>query len=583
VSELFTKHVGQTEGVPSSPVQDSALTMCHAHLQHSGGVSCCTPAMEHKLLNASEEYIHELVGNHNHELMHRINESLRSYQEHLTASLQEAQELTSQELEKLYNIPRAAHGKALEVLFTQLQQHARGTEVVLEDAVANFFTHLFPPVFTHVLMDKSRGSLLGDDFNACLMDYNDDIKPFGKVPGIIGARIKHAFRRARVFRETLHVMQHTISFTQTIRLHPDCRRAVTRMQFCSLCGGHSEVKPCRGMCLNVVRGCLASVADVSNNWDDLVVAFENLQLGLVQRKDVQDVLGGFTGNISEALLQAMGDMSRIHKEVTSLCSEFFRAHPALDAAPSKHFSTAEGLRPVQAMPKTTTLRKDIALLIKELEESKGFFQRLADGLCRNPILFEQEMEAGTCWNGSAVGRYMHVVPEANMIAQVQDNREVSVSLKVDRDLLEVKDTLTHMTRNLTKILNDDAMQSDSSYTEIMAEYTEASGAYSSASNRDDTDDEDLVRGGGSGWDGSGAGHQGSGDKSTDDGSEEWDTRTVTGQTDKPAPTTGRGSTRRPVVIIKPTDPTGHGDQTRASISLLLAATVATLLHHYRLW
>ena len=32
------------------------------------------------------------------------------------------------------------------------------------------------------------------------------------------------------------------------------------------------------MCLNVMRGCLAKIAEISSSWDELVNSFENLQV-----------------------------------------------------------------------------------------------------------------------------------------------------------------------------------------------------------------------------------------------------------------------------------------------------------------
>ncbi|XP_005104287.1 uncharacterized protein LOC101855739 [Aplysia californica] len=130
----------------------------------------------------------------------------------------------------------------------------------------------------------------------------------------------------------------------------------------------------------------------------------------------------------------------------SLCKEYFQS-PDSPEVPLKHLPTPGAVSPSPALTgHAHSTRKDIVQLIRELEESKGFLQRLADSLCRVPVLYDQEMQSDTCWNGSAVGRYMKSVPEANMISQVKHNSEVTVTLLVDRGILLIKDTLTHMRR-----------------------------------------------------------------------------------------------------------------------------------------
>ncbi|RUS72593.1 hypothetical protein EGW08_019648, partial [Elysia chlorotica] len=93
-----------------------------------------------------------------------------------------------------------------------------------------------------------------------------------------------------------------------------------------------------------------------------------------------------------------------------------------------------------------SVRGDLALLVRELEESKGFLLELPDTLCRAAGHYDQEMDSDTCWNGTTVGRYMYSVPEENMISQVQHNKEVKVTLAFDAEVVNIKEKLEHMRR-----------------------------------------------------------------------------------------------------------------------------------------
>ncbi|CAG5132699.1 unnamed protein product, partial [Candidula unifasciata] len=237
------------------------------------------------------------------------------------------------------------HSGTLDVFFQQLSRYLLGSnDLSLTNIIDNFFVTLFPLVFDYVLSDPSKPKIANDDFHNCLTENYRSIQPFGNAPKHLGTKIQYAFRRARIFTETLQVMISTIDSTDNIAVDNECRKAITRLQFCSLCSGEVETKPCRGFCLNVMRGCLAGVSEISSSWDELVVAFENLHLGMFKQNNAQELLSYLDGNITDALLQAMDDGPIIYS------------------------------------------------------------RRIADGLCRKSVIYDQEMQSDKCWNGSAVGR-----------------------------------------------------------------------------------------------------------------------------------------------------------------------------------
>ncbi|GFO16487.1 hypothetical protein PoB_004299200 [Plakobranchus ocellatus] len=119
-------------------------------------------------------------------------------------------------------------------------------------------------------------------------------------------------------------------------------------------------------------------------------------------------------------------------------------------------------------------------------------------------------------------RYMHSVPEENMISQVQHNKEVTLSLVPDYRVLEVKDLLVHMGKNLSSLENEEKMLSDESYSRIDASLGSGSGYSGSSidSNELTIDDEDNVDDSNRMYSGSGSGDFGTYDYGPDNTNEE---------------------------------------------------------------
>lgn len=106
-----------------------------------------------------------------------------------------------------------------------------------------------------------------------------------------------------------------------------CAAALTRMRQCSWCDGR-DAKPCHGLCVNVVRGCLArETAHLDAPWtgyyeavDRLVSAINNGQSSVC----LEDLLRSLHSRISEAIMYAMNHASDIQSNVSEIFSKLFR-------------------------------------------------------------------------------------------------------------------------------------------------------------------------------------------------------------------------------------------------------------------
>lgn len=59
-------------------------------------------------------------------------------------------------------------------------------------------------------------------------------------------------------------------FLLQIQPKDECVRALTKMSNCPACQGLPEVQPCRGYCINVMKGCLAFHSELSDSWNKFI-------------------------------------------------------------------------------------------------------------------------------------------------------------------------------------------------------------------------------------------------------------------------------------------------------------------------
>ena len=71
---------------------------------------------------------------------------------------------------------------------------------------------------------------------------------------------------------TLQIVPYFITHVLFFQIQPkeECVRALTKMSNCPACQGLPDVQPCRGYCINVMKGCLAFHSELSDSWNEFV-------------------------------------------------------------------------------------------------------------------------------------------------------------------------------------------------------------------------------------------------------------------------------------------------------------------------
>ncbi|GIY22778.1 glypican-5 [Caerostris extrusa] len=196
-------------------------------------------------------------------------------------------------------------------VYADLLAYMSGKDVDLEERVNSFFDTLFPVAYHHAVNMNQKD--FSESFKECLRDGRVEVRPFGDLSDKIGAQVTRSFEAARTFLEALQLGLEVINTTEHMDFGPDCSEAFVRLMYCPQCQGFLQVKPCAGLCLNVVRGCLASVSELDDSWSEYVSALERLTSGMVGTYNIEHVLSTLDTKISETVSYLMANSAEISK------------------------------------------------------------------------------------------------------------------------------------------------------------------------------------------------------------------------------------------------------------------------------
>lgn len=150
-------------------------------------------------------------------------------------------------------------------LFSDIRRHLSGdSNSSLDSAVRRFYNDLFPLVYRRLLnpgighastQSRSSFSTHQDD---CLRMTRQDVSPFGLHPRLLVASLSRALGHGRALSRLLRLAGEVVNATEKATLSRECGRGLVRMQYCSHCRGLTLIRPCTGLCVNIMRGCLVS-------------------------------------------------------------------------------------------------------------------------------------------------------------------------------------------------------------------------------------------------------------------------------------------------------------------------------------
>ncbi|KAM9322879.1 glypican-5 isoform 2-T2 [Pholidichthys leucotaenia] len=437
------RQVGPPHRVPETPGTDVDLLVC----KHQGP-SCCTRKMEESYQSAVRRETLHNIQSYSYELEHLITSHADAFQDMFQYLLSFSQGHLSSLLEGTYSSLSRQALPQVNQLFSSLSLYLRGINVSVEATVHQYFNNIFPLVYTRLINPGIESStMVGSEMGDCLRMIRQDVKPFGPHPAIMAEELVGALGAGRQLGLALEEGLKVINATGHVVLTKECVKGLLKMVYCSHCRGLTLIKPCVGYCLNVMRGCLASVSELDQTWRRYSSLLEQLTHAMAGHHSLELALLGVRGHVDEALLYAQLHGPLITATVDKVCglstgepTGLQPTGPEVTTPPVILSSPFPSVAPSQPLSEhwlgqLAHLKREFLML---LQRYKSFFAALPEMLCEGDNVVDDSM----CWSGDGVVEsYTGKVVGNGLYAQRQ-NPEVKVRT-MDPTLTEVKEQLEH--------------------------------------------------------------------------------------------------------------------------------------------
>ncbi|XP_031662921.1 glypican-5 isoform X1 [Oncorhynchus kisutch] len=500
------RQIGPLKWVPETPGTDVELLVC----KHQGP-SCCTRKMEESYQVAVRRETLQNVRSYSFELKYLISGHATAFQDTFQYLLSFSQGHLSSLLEDTYSPLSREALPHVNALFSSLSLYIRGHNLSLEAAITRFYDNLFPLVYVR-LVNPGMGA--AGKRGECLRATRQDVNPFGPHPDTLAQELRRALGAGRALSLALAEGAKVMNATEHVSLTKECLRGLTKMQYCSHCRGLTLIKPCMGYCLNVMRGCLASVAELDGPWRRYVAALEELTHAVAGQHSLELALLGVRGHVNEAILHAQRHGPTLTATVDKVCGLSGKEPTtSIHPDPTPEFTTptvTSSTAPPSIIPsippqeqlmgnlahlrssftlkhsrndKPRSLKKISREFLSYVQRYKLFFAVLPEMLCEG----ETVVEDFTCWSGDdVVESYTGRVVGNGLQAQKQ-NPEVKVR-SPNPELAEVKERLERFNQVIQDMLP--GLGQRESWGELGSSDTEDGSG--------DCDDEDGCQGSGTG-------------------------------------------------------------------------------------
>lgn len=98
----------------------------------------------------------------------------------------------------------------------------------------------------------------------------------------ISSSLERLLQDLSIFTQSLRLSDKVLSTIRRYTFSDPCISALTRMSYCSRCGGYSDFKPCLFYCINTLTGCFADLAEIKANFSGLLSGLRTLSRDLMR-------------------------------------------------------------------------------------------------------------------------------------------------------------------------------------------------------------------------------------------------------------------------------------------------------------
>ncbi|KAI5101129.1 glypican 5b precursor [Silurus meridionalis] len=469
------RQIGSLKWVPETAATDAELQIC----KHQGP-TCCTRKMEESYHAAARRDTMQNILSYSLELKYLIISHAAAVQDTFHSLLSFTLNHTLSLLDLAYEPITTEARPLVSALFSDLALFLRGNDdVFVVRSVRRFFDELFPLVYRHLLNPGLASSTWSAEGTECLRATRQDINPFGPHPQALAHGLARVLGVGRSLMQALTVGVEVLNATETAAMAKECGRAIVKMQFCSHCKGLTLIQPCQGLCLNVMRGCLAGLAELQGPWSHYIALLEGTSAALAGGHELELTLLGIRERINDAILSAKLNGPDVSDTVEKVCGPLTESASTTQEAPTQQtprgLDRSSSVEPVSSIPslspavldksdgqgdslvtlkkrslplkpskhdKPRSLKKISKEFVSYIQRYKSFFAMLPEVLCDSEMVKEY-----SCWNGEdVVESYTGFVVGNGLQAQRQ-NPEIKVR-GLDPVLVEAKETLERFNQDM---------------------------------------------------------------------------------------------------------------------------------------
>ncbi|XP_026861351.2 glypican-5b isoform X2 [Electrophorus electricus] len=465
------RHIGPLRWVPETAATDADLQIC----KHQGP-TCCTRKMEQSYDAAARRDTLQNILSYSFELKYLILGHASAYRDTFYSLLSFTLNHTLSLFDLAYE-PIAREARPLVItLYSDLALYLYGDAgISIESSVHHFYDVLFPLVYRHLVNPGLRSSSWSAEGAECLRATRPDVNPFGPHPQVLAQGLAQALAGGRALARALAAGADVLNATETVGMARECGRALVRMHYCPHCRGLTLIRPCGGLCLNVMRGCLAGLAELQAPWSRYVALLEGLSAALAGGHELELALLGIRERINDAILSAQLHGPHLSAVVDKVCGPLTESvsstradgpptstlstvklqHPIPPASPAggadpggeQHGHVALTKRSLPLKPSKNDKPRSLKKLSKEfmgyIQRYKAFFSTLPELLCEGEMVVDDY----TCWGGEdVVESYTDRVVGSGLLAQ-RHNPEMKVR-GVDPVLVEAKERLEQFNQGI---------------------------------------------------------------------------------------------------------------------------------------
>jgi len=222
--------------------------------------------MEQKLWSVSKNNYGKSVQSATGSIQKLFNKRAKKFDEHFTELLMHSKIRFHRLFQKTYGIIYERNSDVFIDFFKDLEAYYDYGEVNLEEALKNFFSHLYQRMFTVFNAQHN----FDPPYLSCVSQTMKKLQPFGDVPRKLTEQLRRSFVASRTFAQALLEGKQIINKISKIPPKDECVKALTKMSSCPACQGLPEIQPCKGYCINVMKGCLAFHSELSESWNKFI-------------------------------------------------------------------------------------------------------------------------------------------------------------------------------------------------------------------------------------------------------------------------------------------------------------------------